>query len=41
MTESLRVYQALWAMDRLSTPEASLAEKFDRVRAAGFEGLAI
>ncbi len=28
-------------MDRLSTPEASTAEKFDRVRAAGFDGMAI
>jgi hypothetical protein len=41
VAESLRVYQALWAMDRLVTPEASLAEKFDRVRAAGFDGMAI
>ena len=28
-------------MDRLSTPEASLAEKFDQVSAAGFDGMAI
>jgi hypothetical protein len=28
-------------MERLSTPEASLAEKFDRVREAGFDGMAI
>ncbi len=28
-------------MDRLTVPEASLAEKFDRVRAAGFDGMAI
>jgi hypothetical protein len=41
VTERLRVYQALWAMDRLRTPEASLAEKFDTVRAAGFDGMAI
>ena len=41
MGNRLLVYQALWAMDRLCTPEASLAEKFDRVREAGFDGLAI
>lgn len=41
MAERLKVYQSLWAMDRLSTPEASVAEKFDRVRAAGFDGMAI
>jgi len=41
MGNRLLVYQALWAMDRLSTPEASVAEKFDRVRAAGFQGMAI
>jgi hypothetical protein len=41
MGDRLLVYQALWAMDRLSAPEASLAEKFDRVREAGFEGMAI
>ncbi len=41
MANRLRVYQALWAMDRLVTPEASLAEKFDRVREAGFDGIAI
>ena len=28
-------------MDRLATPEASVAEKFDRVREAGFDGMAI
>lgn len=28
-------------MDRLAVPEASMAEKFDRVRAAGFDGMAI
>jgi sugar phosphate isomerase/epimerase len=28
-------------MERLSLPEASLAEKFDRVRAAGFDGIGI
>ena len=41
MNQRLLVYQALWAMDRLVTPEASLAEKFDRVQAAGFDGMAI
>jgi hypothetical protein len=41
MGNRLRVFQALWAMDRLCTPEASVAEKFDRVRAAGFDGMAI
>ena len=28
-------------MDRLAVPEMSVAEKFDRVRAAGFDGMAI
>jgi hypothetical protein len=37
MADRLLVYQALWAMDRLTAPEASMAEKFDRVREAGFE----
>ncbi|MEP6549103.1 MAG: sugar phosphate isomerase/epimerase [Gammaproteobacteria bacterium] len=41
MASRLQVYQALWAMDRLGTPEASVAEKFDRVSAAGFDGMAI
>src|ERR1700680_2621420 len=41
MGNRLLVYQALWAMDRLSAPEASVAEKVDRVRAAGFDGMAI
>jgi len=41
MGNRLLVYQALWAMDRLAVPEASLAEKFDRVREAGFDGMAI
>jgi hypothetical protein len=41
MANRLLVYQALWAMDRLVRPEASIAEKFDRVRAAGFDGMAI
>jgi hypothetical protein len=41
MGNRLLVYQALWAMDRLIAPEASVAEKFDRVLEAGFEGMAI
>jgi len=41
MGERLLVYQALWAMERLVTPEPPLAEKFDRVRSAGFDGMAI
>ena len=41
MVNRLLVYQALWAMDRLSDPEASVAQKFDRVREAGFDGMAI
>jgi hypothetical protein len=41
MANRLLVYQALWAMDRLVSPEAPLAEKFDRVRGAGFDGMAI
>src|ERR1700683_5197763 len=41
MGNRLLVYQALWAMDRLASPEASVAENFDRVRAAGFDGVAI
>jgi hypothetical protein len=41
MPDRLRIYQALWAMDRLVTPEVSIAEKFDRVRDAGFDGVAI
>jgi hypothetical protein len=41
MIDRLQVFQALWAMDKLVTPEASTAEKFDRVRAAGFDGMAI
>jgi hypothetical protein len=39
MSNRLRVYQALWAMDKLETREASLAEKFDRVCEAGFDGM--
>ena len=41
MSDRLRVYQALWAMDKLVSPEASTAEKFDRVLEAGFDGMAI
>ena len=41
MASDLLVYQALWAMDRLVVPEASTAEKFDRISAAGFDGVAI
>jgi hypothetical protein len=41
MTSRLQVYQALWAMDRLSEPECSVAEKFDQVAAAKFDGMAI
>src|SRR6202789_4459220 len=41
MANRLLVYQALWAMDRLVAPEATVAEKFDRVREAGFQGMTI
>jgi hypothetical protein len=41
VNDRLQVYQALWGMDKLISPEASLAEKFDRVVAAGFDGMAI
>ena len=41
MANRLQVYQALWAMDRLLSPEASIAAKFDQVCAAGFDGMAI
>ena len=41
MRDRLHVYQALWGMSALVSPEASTAEKFDRVRAAGFDGMAI
>jgi hypothetical protein len=41
MPNRILVYQALWAMDRLAVPEASVAENFDRVREAGFDGMAI
>jgi hypothetical protein len=41
VSDRLQVHQALWAMSGLETPEAPLGEKFDRVRAAGFDGMAI
>ncbi len=41
MANRLQVYQALWAMDKLVSPEASTARKFDQVREAGFDGMAI
>lgn len=41
MGNRLLVYQSLWAMERLASPELPLAEKFDRVRQAGFDGMAI
>lgn len=41
MIERLQIYQSLWAMDQLVSPEASVAQKFDRVREAGFDGMAI
>jgi hypothetical protein len=39
----LRVYQSLWATElrRPSAPERSVEERFDRVRDAGFDGMAI
>jgi hypothetical protein len=41
MGDRLLVYQALWAMDGLTAPEAPMAAKFDRVLEAGFDGMAI
>jgi hypothetical protein len=41
MSERLLIYQALWAMERLHEPEASMAQKFDQVSAAGFDGMTI
>jgi hypothetical protein len=41
MADRLLVHQALWAMDGLTAPEASMSEKFDRVLEAGFDGMAI
>jgi hypothetical protein len=39
----LSVYQSLWATERriVGTPELSVEERFDRVKAAGFDGMAI
>jgi hypothetical protein len=39
----LRVYQSLWAteMRQLGVPERPVEERFDRVRDAGFDGMAI
>jgi hypothetical protein len=39
----LRVYQSLWATElrRPGAPERPVTERFDRVRAAGFDGMAI
>ena len=39
----LEVFQALWAMDqrRPGVPEPAVADSFDRVAAAGFDGMAI
>ena len=39
--DRLQVHQALWAMDKLASPEASTAAKFDQVCEAGFDGMAI
>ncbi|MDP9065659.1 MAG: sugar phosphate isomerase/epimerase [Pseudomonadota bacterium] len=41
MASRLRVYQALWAMTGLVDPEPAIGDKFDRVLAAGFDGMAI
>ena len=41
LSKRLQVYQALWAMDKLVAPEATTAAKFDQVKAAGFDGMAI
>jgi sugar phosphate isomerase/epimerase len=41
MPNRILLYQALWAMERLTVPETSVADKFDRVREAGFDGMAI
>jgi hypothetical protein len=41
MNNRLLIFQALWGMTRLTRPEASITEKFDRVKAAGFDGMAI
>jgi len=41
--QRLAVYQALWAMEhrRPGEPQPALADSFDRVKAAGFDGVAI
>ena len=41
MPNRLLVYQALWAMEKLTAAESCVADKFDRVRDAGFDGMAI
>ena len=41
MNNRLQIFQALWGMTRLTASEASIAEKFDRVKAGGFDGMAI
>ena len=40
---ALSVYQSLWAteMRRPGAPERPVEERFDRVREAGFDGMAI
>jgi hypothetical protein len=40
---ALRVYQSLWATElrRPGVPEVPIAERFDRVRDAGYDGMAI
>ncbi|PZQ85118.1 MAG: xylose isomerase, partial [Ancylobacter novellus] len=39
----LKLYQSLWATElrRPGTPERPVAERFDKVKAAGFDGMAI
>jgi hypothetical protein len=41
--QRLHIYQALWAMEhrRPGEPQPALADSFDRVKAAGFDGMAI
>ena len=41
MGDRLQVYQALWAMNALPAPDTSLGARFDRVAAAGFDGMGI
>ncbi|HEY6484544.1 MAG TPA: hypothetical protein VIY54_13555 [Steroidobacteraceae bacterium] len=40
---ALRIYQSLWATElrRAGVPERPIAERFDAVKAAGFDGMAI